>query len=144
MAMGHGKWGSARTVAVFGSGSAPPDHPVLGEAERLGKGLAEAGCTLMNGGYGGTMEASSRGARKAAGEVIGVTMDLFAPRLQPNQWLTKEQRVKDFFPRLKHLTSADAFRAETFCTDRDLALATVVADVDEALAVLGDAFAPSP
>jgi len=188
MAMGHGKSGSARTVAVFGSGSAPPGHPVLGEAERLGKGLAEAGYTLMNGGYGGTMEASSRGARQAAGEVIGVTMDLFAPRLQPNQWLTKEQRVKDFFPRLKQLTSADAFvvlrggigtlteatlvwsllqtgqlsprpfvfvgrgwyglfdafRAETFCTDRDFALATVVTDVDEALAVLRDAFAPSP
>ena len=26
-----------------------------------------------------------------------------------NPWLTKEWRVKDFFPRLKRLTSADAF-----------------------------------
>jgi uncharacterized protein (TIGR00730 family) len=185
---GQRKWGSARTVAVFGSGSAPPDHPVMGEAERLGRLLAEAGFTLMSGGYGGTMEAASRGAQQAGGEVIGVTMDLFALRLQPNQWLTKEQRVKDFFPRLKQLTSADAFvvlrggigtlteatlvwsllqtgqiplrpfvfvgdgwhslfdafRAETFITERDLGLATVVADADEALAVLRDAFAPGP
>jgi uncharacterized protein (TIGR00730 family) len=185
---GQKKWGSARTVAVFGSGSAPPDDPVLVQAERLGKLLAEAGFTLVNGGYGGTMEAASRGARQAGGEVIGITMDLFAPRLQPNHWLTKEHRVKDFFPRLKQLASADAFVvlrggigtlteatlvwsllqtgqvsprpfvfvgdgwhglfaafcAETFVTERDLALATVVTGADEALAVLRDAFAPGP
>ncbi len=176
------------TVAVFGSGSAPPDHPVLAEAERLGQLLAEAGFTLVCGGYGGTMEAASRGAQEAGGEVIGVTMDLFSPRLKPNRWLTKERRVKDFFPRLKQLTSADAFvslrggvgtlteatltwsllqtgqipprpfvfvgdgwrrlfdafRAETFMTERDLALATVVDSVDEALTVLRDRLAPSP
>lgn len=179
---------AARTVAVFGSGSAPPDHPVLAEAERLGQLLAEAGFTLVCGGYGGTMEAASRGAQQAGGEVIGVTMDLFTPRLEPNRWLTKERRVKDFFPRLKQLTSADAFvslrggvgtlteatltwsllqtgqisprpfvfvgdgwrrlfdafRAETFMTERDFALATVVDSVDEALSVLRDTFAPSP
>jgi uncharacterized protein (TIGR00730 family) len=96
-------------VAVFGSGSAPRDHPVLVEAERLGHLLAGAGWTLVCGGYGGTMEAASRGARQVGGQVIGVTMDLFSPRLTPNAWLTKEQRVKDFFPRLKKLTNADAF-----------------------------------
>ena len=103
------KKGGGKTVAVFGSGSAPPDHPVLAQAERLGQLLAEAGFTLINGGYGGTMEAASRGAQQAGGHVIGVTMDLFTPGLQPNPWLTKERRVKDFFPRLKHLTGADAF-----------------------------------
>jgi uncharacterized protein (TIGR00730 family) len=175
-------------VAVFGSGSAPLDDPVLADAERLGRLLAEAGFTLMNGGYGGTMEAASRGAQQAGGQVIGVTMDLFTPRLQPNPWLTKEQRVKDFFPRLKRLASADAFvvlrggigtlteatlvwsllqtgqvsprpflfvgeswhrlfgafRAETFMKERDFELAQIVADADEALAALRDAFAPVP
>jgi uncharacterized protein (TIGR00730 family) len=185
---GQRKGSGARTVAVFGSGSAPPDHPVLAEAERLGQLLAEAGFTLMSGGYGGTMEAASRGAQQAGGQVIGVTMDLFTPRLRPNPWLTKERRVKDFFPRLKKLASADAFvvlrggigtlteatlvwsllqtgqvsprpfvfvgagwhslfdafRAETFMSERDFSLATVVYDADEALAVLKDAFAPGP
>jgi uncharacterized protein (TIGR00730 family) len=178
----------AKTVAVFGSGSAPPEHPVLAEAERLGRLLAEAGFTLMNGGYGGTMEAASRGARQAGGRVIGVTMELFAPRLRPNRWLTEEERVSDFFPRLSRLTSADAFvvlrggvgtlteatlvwsllqtgqigarpfvfvgdgwrklfgafRAETFMSERDFALATVVDGADEALAVLRDALPPGP
>jgi predicted Rossmann-fold nucleotide-binding protein len=55
------------------------------------------------------MEAASRGARQAGGQVIGVTMDLFSPRLQPNPWLTEEQRVTDFFPRLQRLTAADGF-----------------------------------
>jgi hypothetical protein len=82
---------------------------LLDKAERLGKLLAEAGFTLMSGGYGGTMEAASRGARQAGGEVVGVTMDLFSPHLQPNEWLTRERRVKDFYPRLKRLTSADGF-----------------------------------
>jgi uncharacterized protein (TIGR00730 family) len=96
-------------VAVFGSGSAVPGDPLLADAERLGRLLAEAGFVLMSGGYGGTMEAASRGANQAGGQVIGVTMDLFSPRLAPNAWLTKEQRVKDFLPRLKKLTGADAF-----------------------------------
>lgn len=96
-------------VSVFGSGSAPADHPVLEEAERLGRLLAEAGFTLVCGGYGGTMEAASRGARQAGGQVVGVTMDLFSPRLAPNPWLTQEKRVTDFFPRLRELTSVDAF-----------------------------------
>lgn len=97
------------TIAVFGSGSAPRGHPVLAEAERLGWLLAKAGFTIICGGYGGTMEAASRGARQADGQVIGVTMDLFSPDLTPNSWLTREERVKDFFPRLKQLTNADGF-----------------------------------
>jgi uncharacterized protein (TIGR00730 family) len=101
-----------KIVAVFGSGSAPADHPVLHQAERLGGLLAAAGFTLVSGGYGGTMEAASRGARQSGtegGQVIGVTMDLFTPPMHPNSWLTDEDRVSDFFPRLRRLTSADAF-----------------------------------
>ncbi len=176
------------TIAVFGSGSARPDHPVLAEAERLGQLLAEEGFRLICGGYGGTMEAACRGASQAGGQAIGVTMELFSPRLAPNTFLTREQRVSNFFPRLEHLTGADGFvllrggigtlteatltwsllqtgqitpnpfifvgagwrrlfdcfRAETFMTERDFALATVVDTVDEALAVLKDALLPTP
>ncbi|MFN2164628.1 MAG: LOG family protein [Anaerolineae bacterium] len=178
----------SKQIALFGSGSAPAGHPVLAQAERLGRLLAEAGFALICGGYGGTMAAASRGAQQAGGQAIGVTMDLFSPRLQPNEWLTEEQRVSDFFPRLQRLTAADgfvvlrggigtltevaltwsllqtgqipprpfvfvgaewprlfaAFRAETFMTERDFALATVVDTVDQAVAVLQEALAPSP
>ncbi len=180
-----------KTVAVFGSGRPPADHPVLHQAERLGGLLAAAGFTLISGGYGGTMEAASRGARQSGldgGHVIGVTMDLFTPPLPPNCWLTDEQRVSDFFPRLQRLASADAFvvlrggigtlteatlvwsllqtgqvsprpfifvgagwqrlfsalRAETFMSERDFALATLVNSVDEAAALLRNALAHRP
>ena len=98
-----------RTIAVFGSGRAPAGHPVLVQAERLGYLLADAGFAVICGGYGGTMEAASRGAHRAGGHATGVTMDLFTPGLTPNQWLTEEERVPDFFPRLERLTSADGF-----------------------------------
>jgi uncharacterized protein (TIGR00730 family) len=177
-----------RIIAIFGSGSAPGEHPVLAQAERLGRLLAESGFALICGGHGGTMEAASRGARQAGGRAIGVTMDLFSPHTQPNRWLTDEQRVSDFFPRLQRLTRADgfvvlrggigtlteatlvwsllqtgqistkpfvfvgeewrhlfeAFRAETFMTERDFALATVVDSVDEAITLLLDTYKPIP
>jgi uncharacterized protein (TIGR00730 family) len=177
----------SKTIALFGSGSAPANHPVLDQAERLGRLVAEAGFTLICGGYGGTMEAASRGARQAGGRAIGVTMDLFSDRVQPNRWLTEERRVSDFFPRLRRLTGADGFvvlrggigtltevtltwsllqtgqisakpfifvgeewrrlfdvfGAETFMTERDFALATVVDSVDEAIELLKDA-SPTP
>jgi uncharacterized protein (TIGR00730 family) len=98
-----------RTIAVFGSGSAPDGHPVLAQAERLGRLLAEAGWRLVCGGYGGTMEAVSRGAHQAGGRVTGVTLELFSPPLTPNPWLTEEERVSDFFPRLRRLTEVDGF-----------------------------------
>jgi hypothetical protein len=79
------------------------------QAERLGYLLAKAGFIIMCGGYGGTMEAVSRGAHRVGGQIIGVTMDLFSPHLEANPWLTHEHRVTDFFPRLKRLTAADAF-----------------------------------
>lgn len=99
----------AGVVAVFGSGSAAADHPVLVQAEQLGQKLAEAGLTVMCGGYGGIMDAVSRGAYQAGGQTIGVTMDLFDGRLEPTTWLTREQREKDLFGRLEQLMGADAY-----------------------------------
>jgi uncharacterized protein (TIGR00730 family) len=96
------------TIAVFGSGSASADQTLLAEAERLGTLIGQAGYDLICGGYGGTMAAASKGVSQAGGQAIGVTMALF-DHLEPNPWLTKERKVKDFFPRLKRLTGADAF-----------------------------------
>jgi hypothetical protein len=39
----------------------------------------------------------------------GVTMDSFTPPIVPNRWLTEQQQVTDFFPRLEVLSRADAF-----------------------------------
>jgi uncharacterized protein (TIGR00725 family) len=41
-------------------------------AEAVGRGVAEAGCVLVNGGMGGTMEFSAKGAKSAGGTTIGI------------------------------------------------------------------------
>ncbi|PIQ88211.1 MAG: hypothetical protein COV73_00015 [Candidatus Omnitrophica bacterium CG11_big_fil_rev_8_21_14_0_20_43_6] len=43
------------------------------EVIRLGKLLAQQGITVISGGFGGTMEDISRGAKSAGGKTIGVT-----------------------------------------------------------------------
>ena len=99
----------ARIVTVYGSSAPKPGSPSYQEAYRLGRLLAEAGFTVCNGGYGGTMEASAKGAREADGATIGVTNALFDPR-PANRYITEERKAPDFYERLRTLTTiADAF-----------------------------------
>jgi hypothetical protein len=60
-----------RQVAISGGGADPPVD-ALDAAEEVGRRLAEAGITLVCGGLGGVMEAASRGAAGAGGEVVGI------------------------------------------------------------------------
>ena len=41
-------------------------------AEEVGRLIAEAGCILVNGGMGGTMEHTAKGAKSAGGTIIGI------------------------------------------------------------------------
>jgi uncharacterized protein (TIGR00730 family) len=96
-------------VTVFGASSARAGSPEHDEARRLGRLLAEAGLTICNGGYGGTMEASARGARDAGGATIGITNALFDPRAA-NRYIADERKAPDFHERLRRLISlGDAY-----------------------------------
>lgn len=64
-------------VSVFGSARIKADHPVYADSLALGEQLARQGLSVMTGGYGGVMEAVSKGAMNARGHVIGVTVNLF-------------------------------------------------------------------
>ncbi len=70
----HVFWGQKMpktpVIAVVG-GSAVDDSTYV-VAREVGRLLAEAGATLINGGYGGVMEAASLGASAAGGTVIGI------------------------------------------------------------------------
>src|SRR5512142_346265 len=61
-------------VAVFGSSRAGPETPAYSLALSLGRALARRGVEVRCGGYGGVMEAVSRGAREAGGRVVGCTL----------------------------------------------------------------------
>lgn len=78
-------------VAVFGSSAGEPGQPAYEAARTCGRLLAEAGYTVATGGYGGTMEACSRGASEAGGRVIGVTAPTAFPgRPGANRWVDEE------------------------------------------------------
>ena len=73
----------AECVVLFGSG-----EPAEGEADyelarAVGRKLAELGYAVANGGYGGTMEASARGAAEGGSEAIGVTCSVWSARANP-------------------------------------------------------------
>ena len=58
---------SSRAIAVFGGSRVERGSRQYVEAERVGALLAQAGFTLINGGYAGTMEASAKGAKESGG-----------------------------------------------------------------------------
>jgi uncharacterized protein (TIGR00730 family) len=103
-----------RSIAVvFGSNSPKDGEPDYATARELGRLLAQAGYVVATGGYFGTMEAASRGAKEAGGYVIGVTTSLFdGVRLHANAYLDEEIKLPTLFQRLHHLvTMADAWVA---------------------------------
>lgn len=69
-------------IAIFGSGNCKEnENPrrtafpgVYEEAYKLGKILANAGHEIITGGCGGVMEAAARGAKRAGGHTIGITI----------------------------------------------------------------------
>jgi uncharacterized protein (TIGR00730 family) len=100
-------------VTVFGSNAVEVDDAGYQDAFELGRLLAQAGFVVATGGYYGTMEAISRGAKEAGGHVIGVTTALFDDkRLGPNPWVDEEIKFPTLFQRLHYLvTFSDALVA---------------------------------
>ena len=94
-----------KTISVFGSSQVGEGSRDYEEARLLGRLLAEAGFTVMSGGYAGAMEAVSRGAKEGGGRVIGVTLQLFAHRAA-NRWLDEEIKMPTYLARLEQLTAA--------------------------------------
>jgi len=75
-----------RIVTVFGANDPREGDRDYQTARTVGRVLAEAGFAIANGGYGGTMEASARGATEAGGQAVGVTCGIW--RSQPNAYIT--------------------------------------------------------
>jgi len=93
--------GHARVITVFGSGRVQPDDELYAQALALGVALAEKGLAVCTGGYGGVMEAVSRGAKQAGGHTIGITARFF--RSRANAWIDEEIRVATWRDRLFEL-----------------------------------------
>lgn len=101
-----------RVVTVFGSAITPPCSPQYALAEELGQLLARAGAGVCTGGYGGIMEAVSKGAREAGGAVIGITCDKIFRTRRANPYLSREIPERDLLHRMLRLVAmGDAYVA---------------------------------
>jgi uncharacterized protein (TIGR00730 family) len=91
----------AKTITVFGSSRPRSGDPHYDEAQQLGAALAAKGFAICSGGYGGVMEAVSRGAKETGGRTLGVTAKFF--RSRANKWVDEEIRVETWQERLFEL-----------------------------------------
>jgi uncharacterized protein (TIGR00725 family) len=87
-----------KIVTVFGSSRPHEDDVDYQEARNLGKALTVRGFAVCSGGYGGVMEAVSRGAKDAGGKTYGVTAEFF--KNKANRWIDAEVRKKTWEERL--------------------------------------------
>jgi uncharacterized protein (TIGR00730 family) len=91
-----------KTVTIFGTSKAKDGDKSFELALELGRLCAEAGFTIVNGGYGGTMLAAAKGAKQAGGKTIGITCSAFG-RKGPNEFITEEIQTKNLNQRLEKL-----------------------------------------
>jgi uncharacterized protein (TIGR00730 family) len=97
---------SEKIVTIFGTGKAKPGDSAYQLAYETGRLLSEAGFTIANGGYSGTMEAAARGASAAGGKTIGVTCSTFAARA--NEYIGREIPTDSLDERLDTLIELGA------------------------------------
>jgi uncharacterized protein (TIGR00730 family) len=97
-----------KTITIFGSALPGEDDAQYKFAYELGTSLANNGFNICTGGYGGIMEAASKGAYDNGGFVYGVTIDLW--NKEPNKYITVEVREQKLFERItKLLELGDAY-----------------------------------
>jgi uncharacterized protein (TIGR00730 family) len=93
-------------VGVIGSARIGTDDPRYADAERLGRALASEGWTVVTGGYGGLMGATSSGAAAAGGHTVGLPMSDWR-HLTPHESNAELRWSVDYAERLRFLMTAD-------------------------------------
>lgn len=87
------------SIAVLGSSRAPEDSLDYRHAVEIGREIARRGGRVVCGGYGGVMEAVSRGSAESGGAVLGVLLSDGSP----NRWVSEFARENDLTARLRRL-----------------------------------------
>lgn len=141
----------SRTVTIFGSATVSATDAIYADAYALGQAIAGCGWQVCNGGYGGTMEAASHGAREAGGTSCGATLAaLDTLRGGPNPYIDEVIPHETLLARVETLIQrGDAHVVLPGGTGTLLELAAAwelkskrFADADKPLLLLGDFWQP--
>ncbi len=90
--------GIGPAVSIFGSARTNENDPMYGAAREVGRGLVEAGFSVITGGGPGVMEAANRGAYETGGMSVGANIEL--PMEQgSNPYVTLPLNFRYFFVR---------------------------------------------
>ncbi len=97
-----------KIITSFGSAFVNPEDVYYKEVTEIGKALAENRYTVCSGGYAGTMEAISKGAKSAGGKTIGVTVSTWSSK--PNDYLDEVVKMPNLMERIMELIAiADGY-----------------------------------
>ncbi|MFD2565485.1 LOG family protein [Aquimarina rubra] len=89
-------------AALFGGSGKDRNSKEYKETIKIGSLLAEKGYIVKNGGYGGMMEAVSKGITDAGGKAVGITCKQVGS-VQGNDFLTETVVTENLYQRLELL-----------------------------------------
>ncbi|WP_041353941.1 LOG family protein [Nitratiruptor sp. SB155-2] len=92
-----------KVATTFGASKADQDSYEYEEGIALGRFLTQQGFLVKCGGYGGLMEAVSKGVYEAGGTCIGIGLEAFDRYRPPNPYLSKKILAKTLYERLELL-----------------------------------------
>lgn len=97
-----------KVITSFGSAFVKDCDPFYAEIELIGRYIAECGYSVCSGGYNGTMEAISKGAKSAGGSTIGITVKNW--NSLPNKYIDEIAEMANLMERIVELIGiADAY-----------------------------------
>ncbi|MGH2575003.1 MAG: LOG family protein [Ignavibacteria bacterium] len=97
-----------KVITIFGSSFTSSDEELYSQVQEIGKLLAENNYTVCSGGYAGTMEAVSKGAKSAKGKTFGITVESWSS--QPNKYIDENVKMPNLMERLTELIAiGDAY-----------------------------------
>jgi uncharacterized protein (TIGR00725 family) len=97
-----------KVITTFGSGLLPSGEQIYNAIVEIGKHIAENNYIACTGGYAGTMEAISKGAKAAGGTTYGITVSSWTS--VPNKYIDEETKMPNPAERLMELIAlGDAY-----------------------------------
>jgi uncharacterized protein (TIGR00730 family) len=98
----------SKIITSFGSAFIQPDEPLYTEIVNLGVNIAKAGFTVGSGGYYGSMEAISKGAKSVNGKTIGISVKGWERKV--NEFIDENIQADNLMERIMKLINiADAY-----------------------------------